>query len=110
MQRVYFCTGTSFLTGDDVADAVLEYAWVLAQYGRHDLVRVPTLHPDGSTGRSTLLVGPASQISSEDVVTVGGDLVDREFVRGLKDRSAHLREPLPVAQFDDAAAFEVDEG
>src|SRR5207248_5731644 len=74
VQRVYFCTGTSFLTGDDVADAVLEYAWVLAQYGRHDLVRVPTLHPDGSAGRSTLLIGPMSQISSEDVVAAGDDL------------------------------------
>ena len=82
MQRVYFCTGTSFLTGDDVADAVLEYAWVLAQYGRHDLVRVPTLRPDGSTGRSTLLIGPISQISSEDVITADGGLVDRDFVRG----------------------------
>ncbi|HEY8318578.1 MAG TPA: hypothetical protein VIG76_07080 [Amnibacterium sp.] len=109
MQRVYFCTGTSFLTGDDVADAVLEYAWVLAQYGRHDLVRVPTRRPDGSAGRSTLLIGPMSQLSSEDLTTAGDELVDREFVRGLKDRSAHLREPLPVAQFDDAAAFEVDE-
>ena len=109
MQRVYFCTGTSFLTGDDVADAVLEYAWVLAQYGRHDLVRVPTRRSDGSIGRSSLLIGPSSQLSSEDLVTDDEELVDRELVRTLKDRSAHLREPLPVAQFDEAA-FDIDEG
>jgi hypothetical protein len=109
MQRVYFCTGTSFLTGDDVADAVLEYAWVLAQYGRHDLVRVPTRRSDGSVGRSSLLIGPSSQLSSEDLSTADGELIDREFVRGLKDRSAHLREPLPVAHFEDVAGFDMDE-
>lgn len=100
MQRVFFCTGATFVTGDDIADAILEYAWVLAQYGRHDLVRVPTRRPDGSTGRSTLLIGPASQLSSEDAVDVGEELLDRQVVLGLKDRSAHLREPLPVSAFE----------
>ena len=102
MQRIYYCTGTSFLTGDDVADAVLEYAWVLAQYGRFDLVRVPTRRPDGSQGTSTLLVGPSSQISTEEVVEAGGELIAREFVQRIKERSAHLREPLPVVAFDGA--------
>jgi hypothetical protein len=104
MQRIYFCTGTSFLTGDDIADAVLEYAWVLAQYGRFDLVRVPTRRADGSTGSSTLLVGPSSQISTEDVLPaeVGDELVARDFVQATKERSAHLREPLPVIAFDGA--------
>jgi hypothetical protein len=99
MQRIYYCTGTSFLTGDDVADAVLEYAWVLAQYGRFDLVRVPTRRADGSTGSSTLLVGPSSQISTEDVsaAEAGDELVARDLVQSL-------REPLPVVAFD-AALF-----
>ncbi|HEV7624715.1 MAG TPA: hypothetical protein VGO26_11295 [Amnibacterium sp.] len=99
---MYYCTGTSFLTGDDVADAVLEYAWVLAQYGRFDLVRVPTRRDDGSRGSSTLLVGPSSQISSEDVTPAeaGTELVAREFVQGIKERAAHLREPLPAEAFD----------
>lgn len=104
MQRIYYCTGTSFLTGDDIADAVLEYAWVLAQYGRFDLVRVPTRRADGSTGSSTLLVGPSSQISTEDVsaAEAGDELVARDLVQSLKERSAHLREPLPAVAFDAA--------
>lgn len=107
MQRIYYCTGTSFLTGDDIADAVLEYAWVLAQYGRFDLVRVPTRRADGSAGSSTLLVGPSSQISIEDVAPTapGDELIARDFVQKIKERSAHLREPLPVVAFD-AALFD----
>ncbi|HEY0374944.1 MAG TPA: hypothetical protein VGC94_09110 [Amnibacterium sp.] len=102
MQRIFYCTGTSFLTGDDIADAVLEYAWVLAQYGRFDLVRIPTRRADGSDGSSTLLVGPSSQISTEDVTLAeaGEELIAREFVQGVKERAAHLREPLPVVAFD----------
>jgi hypothetical protein len=77
---------------------------VLAQYGRFDLVRVPTRRADGSTGSSTLLVGPSSQISTEDVLPaeVGDELVARDFVQATKERSAHLREPLPVIAFDGA--------
>jgi hypothetical protein len=109
MQRIYYCTGTSFLTGDDIADAVLEYAWVLAQYGRFDLVRVPTRRADGSDGSSTLLVGPSSQISTEDVAAAeaGDELIAHQFVQSVKERSAHLREPLPVVAFD-GALFEQD--
>jgi hypothetical protein len=99
---MYYCTGTSFLTGDDVANSVLEYAWVLAQYGRFDLVRIPTRRDDGSEGFSTLLVGPSSQISAEDVTAAeaGEELVARDFVQSVKERAAHLREPLPVVAFD----------
>jgi hypothetical protein len=109
MQRMYYCTGTSFLTGDDVADAVLEYAWVLAQYGRFDLVRVPTRRADGSDGSSTLLVGPSSQISTEDVAAAeaGDELIAHQFVQSVKERAAHLREPLPVVAFD-GVLFEQD--
>jgi hypothetical protein len=102
VQRIHFCTGSSFLTGDDVADAVLQYAWALAQYGRHDLVRVPTRREGGSMGTAALLLGPATQISSEEVVTDLDDLADQELVDRLLARAAHLREPMPAAQFEDA--------
>lgn len=103
MRRIYYGTGTSFLTGDDIAEAVLEYSWVLAQYSRFDLVRVPTRRPDGSLGSSALLIGPSSQISSEDVAATERreDLLDRNFVQSVKERAARLLEPLPLAAFED---------
>jgi hypothetical protein len=102
VQRIHFCTGSTFFTGNDEADALLEYAWALAQYGRHDLVRIPTRRDDGSIGTATLLLGPSTQISSEEVVTSLAELEDSDFVQHLVARAAQLREPMPAAPFEDA--------
>lgn len=48
--------GSRFLTTDEVADAVLHYAQVLAQYGRADVVRFPAL-VDGVEATSWLALG-----------------------------------------------------
>jgi hypothetical protein len=101
MQRIYFCTGTSFLTGDDIALALLEYAWALSQHSRHDLVQVPTRSSDGSSGRSTLLIGPESQISAEDVRSSLSEVRDEELVLSLRARTSQLRDPLPGLHFDE---------
>jgi hypothetical protein len=100
MQRIYFCTGTSFLTGDDLASAVLEYAWALAQHRRHDLVRLPTRALDGSQGSSTLLMGPESQISLEAVLTPLAEVVDPDLVLNLRLRTTQLRDPMPGTPFE----------
>lgn len=52
-------SGSRFLTTDDVADAVLHYAQVLAQYGRFDVVRFPAV-VDGVEATSWLTLGPGS--------------------------------------------------
>ncbi|MDQ1512287.1 MAG: hypothetical protein QOC59_129 [Microbacteriaceae bacterium] len=100
MQRIYFCTGTTFLTGDDLANALLDYAWALAEHRRHDLVRLPTRGLDGSEGSSTLLVGPESQMSLEAVHTPLAEVVDTDLVRNLHRRASQLRDPMPGAPFE----------
>ena len=52
-------SGSRFLTTDEVADAILHYAQVLAQYGRSDIVRFPAL-VDGFPANSWLALGPIS--------------------------------------------------
>src|SRR4051812_16996240 len=101
MQRIFFCTGASFTPGDEGARGVLESAGTPAQSRRYDLIRIPTQTEAGETSVSTLLIGPASQISSQDVLTSGAELIDEAFVASLHDRGAQLREPLPIAQLDD---------
>jgi hypothetical protein len=101
MQRIYFCTGTSFLTGDELAGALIEYAWALAQHRRHDLVRLPTMTLDGTPGASTLLMGPESQISAEDVGTEFAEVLDAELASNLRERTAQLRDPLPGTSFEE---------
>lgn len=97
MQKVYFCAGNTFLTGDAIAEAVLSYAGSLARTAEFDIVHVPTRRPDGSSGSTTLMLSPASQISSEAVDSVGADPEDAELVATLLSRRSHLLAPHPPA-------------
>ena len=47
----------SFLTGDDIADAVLRYALALAKRQELDVVDIPYRAGDGSIGRVQLTIG-----------------------------------------------------
>ncbi|QIG40438.1 hypothetical protein G5T42_13935 [Microbacterium sp. 4R-513] len=60
-------SGSRFLTTDDVADAVLHYAQVLAQYGRADVVRFPAL-VDGVAANSWLTLGSGAAIAAVEVL------------------------------------------
>lgn len=101
MQRIHFCTGTSFVTGDRIASSLLNYAKVLGQTQEFDVVEIPTLREDGSEGRTTLVVSPVSQISSESVVSQAPDVVDDTLVDRLDTRAAYLLAPHPpVVELD----------
>jgi hypothetical protein len=50
------------VTGDDIAEAVVEYARALALRGRSDSVDMPGVDVDGEVRRFRLLLGPASQM------------------------------------------------
>lgn len=104
MQRLHYADG-SFLTGDELAAAVVRYARELARAGTADTVEVPILLDEGGFGRSRLLVGPASQL----VLTPGDPdlppLVDPALVAGIEARRIALTRT-PVAESRDAPASE----
>ena len=77
MRRLTYA-GLSVDTGDDIAALVLEYARVLANAQLAATVDVPVRTEDGSIERIQILVGPASQITSEPVETIGAELIDLE--------------------------------
>jgi hypothetical protein len=77
--------GDSFVTGDAIADAVLEYGVVLANSGRADMVAVPGIGRDGDT-EFDLLIGPASQLSAARVPHTGPELTDAAFVADIHER------------------------
>jgi len=94
MRRVYYSSG-SMLTGDAIAQAVLEYAEALAKDGRADIVEIPVVLASGGQGTATLLVGPSSQLAS---VTEESDLrppVDQGLVDDLNRRAMRLGNPRP---------------
>lgn len=68
--------GGEFLTGDDIASALLRCGQALASDEDARSVTIPILNDDGSRGSAEFLVGPASQIVARDVDTEFDELVD----------------------------------
>ena len=56
---------SSWLVGDEAADAVLAYAVLMAKDGIADSVDVVVLGPDGNQETTTLVLGPATMIQAQ---------------------------------------------
>jgi len=84
MKRISY-GGSTILTGDSIADALLDYATALARAGSADHVRVPGLGPLGRVELFDLVIGPASQVYAEN--SLGEDeIFDEAFVADLRHR------------------------
>ena len=94
MKRITYA-GESILTGDEIAAAVLHYGRALAEAGVADTVTIPVAHVDGGRGEATLLIGPASQIVTEDAASDVEEVVDHAVLGELRDRERSL---VPTAQ------------
>ena len=80
MKSILYSGGT-VITGDDIADAVLEYASELARHESSDTLEIPTVDAEGQTGRTKLLLGPASQFVVAQSTVPAEDPVDDELVK-----------------------------
>ena len=112
VKRIYYSNG-SVLTGDYIADAILDLAQVVATRGASTSIDIPVILPDGATGHAQLLLGPASSMLSvtEPVVPQvrrGWD-EDRakDAVRGVRASiRSFTRQSHPVSVIDpDNAAY-----
>ncbi|GGK98146.1 hypothetical protein JOE58_003406 [Curtobacterium luteum] len=90
------CEGVDVMTGDLIADAVMDYAAVLGANARTDSVSVPSVGPDGALIRTTLLVGPASEFV---VIPAPDDVLepeDPDFIRRLRDAAGRAGDARPL--------------
>jgi hypothetical protein len=101
MRKVTYAGG-SFVTGDDIAEAVLAYAAALANSDRAATIHVP------SDGGATveMLVGPSSQVLTEAVESDGADPDGDAFVAELQARIARLEQG-PAPHPDSAVEWDV---
>lgn len=90
MRRITYA-GISLYTSDRVADALLEYAAELARAGDAGIIEIPGRSSDGELGMLKVLVGPASQLVSEDAVDTGFTVEDEAAVDELETRTDELR-------------------
>lgn len=96
MKRVIYA-GSEFVTGDDIAAALLATCQALAEVGEAETVSIPTLNDDGSVGGVLLLIGPASQMMAHQIVTDAEEVIDAPAVSRLNAIQRRLH---PTAAFD----------
>jgi len=82
----------AYLTGDDIADAVVTYGAALANEQRVDLVDLPYIRTDdhGAVGNVTLTIGWRVEISSVDLESERQELRDGALLTDLRNRTAAL--------------------
>ena len=76
--------GSTILTSDDIADAVIEYAAALAGGDRADTVAIPAVAQDGTMTTTKILIGPSSEIVIEDADEDELEVENGEFVARLR--------------------------
>ena len=103
VKRILYAGG-SFLTGDGIAEAVLDYAAELANAGKAARLEVPALDLEQRPEQVSLVIGPASQLMAEPVA-VGQEMEDPTFTRQLRRRTRVLQSKTGTADGGDAAAF-----
>ncbi|MFE6256911.1 hypothetical protein [Agromyces sp. NPDC057865] len=98
MERIYYA-GDRFLTGSEVARALVEYAAALARQGSAAAIEIPVRHADGTPGVVNFLVGPASQLVTESLDgEAGEEIVDEPLVARIRALTAELSPMHPVAR------------
>jgi hypothetical protein len=93
MQRVHFCSGAVFVTGDAVAASLLWYVRAVSLLRRSDVLTVPVITPAGTQGTVTLLLNEAVQISAESVEFEGLELLDEPFVERVDALTENMLQP-----------------
>ncbi|MEX0161291.1 MULTISPECIES: hypothetical protein [unclassified Microbacterium] len=102
MQTIIY-GGDAYLTGDDIANALLSYGRALGEEERAELVEIPVQEPDGSVVTAKFLIGPASQIVAKQVPGSGPELEAPELVDRLRTLTRGVESPTgaPVEMRDD---------
>lgn len=87
MKRIHNAAG-SVLTGDVLADAVLDYARTLGNRHLLDIVDVPVINEHGEVGHARMLIGSGVQLMSVTAASIFPELVDRDALAQILCQSA----------------------
>jgi hypothetical protein len=85
MKRI-FHSGGSVVTGSALADAVMLYAEALGNRHQTDVVDIPVLTEDGSSGRAQILIGASSQLMSVTSADGARELVEAATTDAIRDK------------------------
>ena len=102
MERIHYA-GSSFLTGDLIARALIDYAHFLTAHHTSAAVDIPVRRADGTTARANFLLVPTSQIVSESELSDYGEIFDDELVLLLRQRAVGRQHTLTRPVMSDAS-------
>lgn len=98
MQLVQYSGAEPFVLDDEVAEALMDYAFELAVYRRHDLVRLSARDAQSARVTVTLLLGPGARLSTRSLNMVD-PIGDELAAADLRRRTVRLR-AFPGAESD----------
>nr|WP_315268280.1 hypothetical protein [Microbacterium lemovicicum] len=87
----------SLITGDEIADALVEYAAMLSQQGSAEAVEVSAYGSDSSNVTATLLLGAGAPIMAESATSDLPEPDNSELLARIR-REIGLHENPPEAQ------------
>lgn len=89
MKSIHYVSD-EFVTGDDIADALVMFAEALARNEASVAVDVPVRFGDSSVRQVSFLLGPASQLVAVPVDSEFDEVVDTKLVDWLKNETESL--------------------
>lgn len=106
MKLIHYA-GDELVTGDSIADAVLDYAAALARTEGSITLDIPVRFPDGQVTEVRMLIGPASQLVAIPHESDSAELVDDALVTDIRGKIAALSHAHPqVAVADNGAKWD----
>lgn len=83
----------TYLTGDEIADAVMDYSGALAEDERTEVVDIPFVGPEGAIRRVQFLIGWRTEVNSVQEFDQPRELVDPDVSDDLRRKAHALRRP-----------------
>jgi hypothetical protein len=94
MKSIHYA-GEILMTGDAIADAVVQYAEALAKNVTSASIAIPVITSDGTLTEASFLLGPASQLVAVSLESDHVDPIDDELLAFIASAKAKL-EGAPV--------------
>jgi hypothetical protein len=92
MKQVTYA-GATFVTGTDIADALIVLATTLGRHGGSVAVRVPTVDADNGVRSLDIVFGSTNGLIAVELFPTFDELVDIECVAALGERSRQISDP-----------------
>jgi hypothetical protein len=99
MKRIYYGEA-DFLVGDEAADALVDYAVLMAKLGTADSVQVEVIGPDGNAEMASFVIGPATILMVETTRSELSEPDNAAAIRYMAERTQELSREGSTMLFD----------